>query len=123
MAYGDSIVVGDFFYMEDENGKMVRGGVQPSSGGGGAYTDIEVNVSNKAIMGGEFTITTTGLTIGNYYEVIQVSGPYTDKGTLADECLDMVKCIGVAESSTDLKVYWSSLQSPIIGNIKFKYKT
>ena len=121
MAYGDSVIVGDFFYMEDENGKMIKGGIQPSDPA--TFTTIEVNVSDKAIMGGEFTITTTGLTIGNYYEVIQVSGPYTDKGTLADECLDMVKCIGVAESTTSLKVYWNSLSSPIIGNIKFKYKT
>lgn len=120
MAYGDSVIVGDFFYMEDEQGKMIKGGLQPSDPA--TFLTIEVNVSNIAVSSGEFSITTAGgLTIGETYEVKQIAGPYTGKGTLADECLDMVTCIAVATTTTILTVYWSS-KSPIIGNIKFKYK-
>jgi len=119
MAYGDSVIVGDFFYMENEQGKMVRGGLQPSDPA--TSTTIEVNLSNVAQTSGEFIVTTTGLTIGANIDFKQIAGPYTGKGDLEDECLDMLECRAVAISTTEIKVFWSST-APIIGNIKFTYK-
>lgn len=81
----------------------------------------EVNIGTKPRSSGTFNITTSGLTSGRPVLVVQASGPYTGKGTLADEAeMDSITVRAKATSTTNIQCYWSSM-TYITGNIKFDY--
>ena len=57
----------------------------PGGGGGGTATVVETDVGSKPVFAGKFTITDAGITSSSKILVFQHHGPYTGKGTRADE--------------------------------------
>lgn len=81
----------------------------------------EVSVSTKPRKSGKFTISGTGMTVGKQVIILQATGPYTGKGTLADESeMDGLIVKGYVRSDTEIQCYWTS-DTYVIGNFKFNY--
>jgi hypothetical protein len=102
----------------DERGQYVT--VPVGGGGSVSFTTVEVNlgISKKS---GNFTITSSGLVVGKQVMIFQATGPYTGKGTLADESeMDFIGVNGIVTSSTTIKCFWNSRTS-VRGNFKFNY--
>lgn len=82
---------------------------------------IEVNLGSRARRSGRFTITGSGFTPGGPVIVQKAGGPYTGKGSRADEAeMDSITASATIVSATAIDVYWQS-QGPVKGNIKFNY--
>jgi hypothetical protein len=93
----------------------------PASSGLFTLTTVEVNLGSTPVRSGKFSITTTGLTSGKPVLIQQASGPYTGKGTKADEALmDMIIVTAKTTSTTNIDCYWTS-QHLVKGNFKFDY--
>lgn len=87
----------------------------------GLMNVVEVDLGSTPRRSGSFQITTTGLTAGQHVIIEQINGPYTAKGTLADEAeMDRVSVTGQATSSTVIQCYWTS-PTVVKGNFKFAY--
>ena len=102
-------------------GSSITGPTGPG-GGSTSYTTVEVDLGSTPVTEGVFSITTTGLTADKQVLIYQANGPYTGKGTLADEALMDQILIKVAytTSTTNIDVYWYSLTA-VKGNFKFNY--
>jgi hypothetical protein len=61
------------------------------------------------------------MTIGKPVLIQQAVGPYTGKGTLADEAEDQVSVTASVVSAVSIQAYWQAVASPIVGNVKFNY--
>jgi len=82
-----------------------------------AATTVEVNLGATAKWAGKFTITDAGITAGSKVLVWQAPGPYTGKGTRADEAeMDKVHIIAVEPASGSAVVKWRSVEgySPVV---------
>lgn len=91
-----------------------------SAGSNSAVQTIEVNLGGQR-KAGSFTISSSGLTAGRQVLISQATGPYTNKGTLADEAeKDLLTACGYVVNSTTIKVYWKSA-TWVHGNFKFNY--
>jgi hypothetical protein len=87
-----------------------------------SLSTIEKNLGAKATYSGSFDITgLAGLTPGAPVLIQQSAGPYTGKGTLADESEDMITANAYVLDSATIRVYWQAVKSPVMGNIKFNY--
>ena len=81
----------------------------------------EINIGTIPKRSGKFNITSSGLTIGKMVNVYQAVGPYTSKGTLADETeMDILTITGKVTSATNIVCYWNSATF-VKGNYKFNY--
>lgn len=58
--------------------------------GGGGWTEVEVNLGSTPSWRGQFTITDAAISASSKVIVVQAPGPYTGKGTRADEA-DMIR--------------------------------
>lgn len=84
-------------------------------------TTVEVNLSTTGRRSGKFTIAGSGLAIGTNIVITQAAGPYTGKGTLADEAeMDTVSVRGVVTDASTITCYWTS-RTRVRGNFKFTY--
>lgn len=80
---------------------------------------IEVNLGSLPRRSGRFTITGITLTIGKPVLIQQANGPYTNKGTRADEAeMDHVIVSGKVISATVIECFW---KSPTWVKGKFKF--
>ena len=98
-------------------------GTNGTNGADGLATliTIEKNLGSVARKSGRFTITGSGLITGKPVLVTQASGPYTGKGTRADEAeADTVNVKAKVISSTVIECFWSS-NTFVKGNFKFDY--
>lgn len=77
-------------------GATIVSGVPAGGGGGFAASEVEVDVGSVPVFQGKFTITDAGITVGAKVLVWQAPGPYTGKGTRADEA-EMDRIIAYAE--------------------------
>lgn len=87
--------------------------VTVSGGGGGGFsvTQIERDLGSTAAWRGVFTITDASISAASRLSVWQAPGPYTGKGTRADECeMDWIQCHAVPASGT-ATVHWRAVQS------------
>jgi hypothetical protein len=84
-------------------------------------TTVEVDLGSMA-KSGRFDITgLSGLTPGAQIVMQQAAGPYTGKGTLADESqMDAITVTAYAFSATVIRAYWTS-RTWVHGNFKFNY--
>jgi hypothetical protein len=92
-------------------------------GGGGnpTFQTVEVSLGTSARRSGKFTIAGTGMTVGKPVLITKAVGPYTGKGTRADEAeMDLIVATASVTSSTEITAYWQSL-GPVRGNFKFNY--
>lgn len=87
---------------------------------GVAVRTTEKNLGSTPRRGDSFTFTDALLTGTENLVITQGPGPYTNKGTLADECeMDsIVLCAKAAPGSAT--AYWNS-QTFVAGNFKFTY--
>jgi len=93
----------------------------PGSAGGLTLTTVEQDLGSVARTSGNFSIAGAGLTPGDPVLIQKAAGPYTGKGTLADETeMDIVQPTAIVESATVIRVYWTSA-TPVKGNFKFDY--
>lgn len=84
---------------------------------------LEVDLGSVSRNSGSFNITgQSGLTPGNPAEVFQLPGPYTGKGTLADEAeMDHVSVAASCLSGSVIQCFWNATGA-IVGNFKFAYR-
>lgn len=86
-----------------------------------SFSLIEINLGAVPRRNGRFTIAGSGMTTGKPVQVFQAPGPYTNKGTRADEAeMDAVIVAASVTSSTIITAFWSCARR-IDGNIKFNY--
>lgn len=85
-------------------------------------TTVEKSLGNVPRTSGKFTITgLSGLTTNKPVSITQAVGPYTGKGTLADEAeMDGVTVSASVTSATTITAYWNSARR-VKGNFKFNY--
>lgn len=114
--------------MADFLNTLKRQGTDVSTGGGGggalSLTVVEIGVGSVPRYSGTFTIAGSGMTVGRPVVVQQHPGPYTGKGTLADEAeMDHIDVTALVETSTVIRAYWhvASQNGPVVGNVKFAY--
>lgn len=97
---------------------------EPAGGPGGSPTwaTVEKDLGTVPLMSGSFTITgLSGQTIGKPVIISQAVGPYTSKGTRADEAeMDGIVAKGVITASSAATCYWNS-STFVKGNVKFDY--
>ncbi len=85
----------------------------PAAGGGASATTVEVDLGLTPRTSGRFTITDATISATSKVLVWQAPGPYTGKGTLADEAaMQPVSVIAVAPASGSCVVHWET--PPII---------
>lgn len=106
-------------------GKFLRDDMtwQTPAGAGGSFTltQIEVNLGSRPKTSGKFSITGAGLTVGANVLIVQANGPYTGKGTRADESeMDGLIVKGKVTSTTNIDCYWNS-PTKVWKNFKFNY--
>ncbi len=104
--------------------KFLRGDQTWATPAGGSFdlTEVEVNLGSTLQTSGNFVISgLSGLNTGDPVLVRQAVGPYTGKGTLADEFeMDVVNVAGKVASASTIQCYWST-DSFVSGNFKFLY--
>jgi hypothetical protein len=80
-----------------------------------------VNLGSTPRRSGRFTIAGSGLTPGTPAVINKAVGPYTGKGTRADEAeMDGISVTASVTSATQITAYWQST-TPVRGNVKFNY--
>lgn len=105
---------------------MVPGlkGKDGAAGGGGfAMLTAEVNLraAPACARGGKFTIAGAGMVVGKPVYIQQAAGPYTNKGTRADEAeMDSIDCTAYVKTAVLIEAFWSS-RTRVRGNFKFNY--
>lgn len=88
---------------------------------GADITTVEVNLCSVFKKSGSFIIPGIGLEIGKAVFINQASGPYTGKGTMADEAeMDGLIVKGKVISATEIECFWNSATF-VIGNFKFDF--
>lgn len=98
----------------------------PTGGSGGppALTTVEVNLGSTPRRSGRFTISGSGWTANKPVVIRQANGPYTGKGTRADEAeMDQVSVTGRVLNATTIQCYWQAVGQGgrLRGNVKFDY--
>lgn len=107
-------------YMTNSAGTRAAVGGGGGGGGGLTFTTIEADLGT-AKTGGKFTIAGVGMTTGKPVLIQQAVGPYTGKGTRADEAeMDQVSVSASVTSATVITAYWASPRR-VTGNFKFNY--
>lgn len=101
------------FYFDDgpqgDDGFPIPGPQGLSSASGLIVTSIEVNLGATALWSGKFTITDGLISATSTLLVWQAPGPYTGKGTLADEAqIQPVSIIAVNPLLGSATVYWET---------------
>lgn len=97
-------------------------GVISATGGGLTLGAVEVNLGASAKHSGKFTIAGSGLTVGKPVLIAQAVGPYTGKGTRADEAeMDQVSVSAAVTDAATITAYWASPRR-VKGNFKFNYQ-
>lgn len=88
----------------------------------GSWTAYEANLGSAPLREGTFTITDAGVTASSKVLVNQAIGPYTGKGTLADEAvMDQLLCVAEPAAGT-ATVYFRVMDGGRVkGNVKFFY--
>jgi len=86
------------------------------------WTLIDVTLCSVARVSGSFEITgLAGLTIGKPVTLIQLPGPYVNKGTLADEAeFGMITVSGYVSAADQISAVWNS-HNAITGSVKLAY--
>ena len=84
-------------------------GTTLSASGGASATTVEVNLGATPVFRGRFTITDAAITATSKIMCWQAPGPYTGKGTLADEAeMQPVQVIAVAPGAGSAVVTWQT---------------
>lgn len=120
-ANGWATVDADGWRIYDENGALKTSGdpgptgptgpqgPQGPDGADGVATTIEVDLGSVWKTSGKFTLTDAGISPGSQIRMWQAPGPYTGKGTLADEAvLAPIDVIVVVPATGTAVVHWQA---------------
>jgi hypothetical protein len=102
---------------------FLRGdGQWAAAGGSSSFTVVEKDLGTNPRRSGKFTITgLAGLTTNKPVNIFQAVGPYTNKGTLADEAeMDGLVVKAIVTAADTITAYWNSVTA-VRGNFKFNY--
>lgn len=104
------------------NGTSTYWAAGGGGGGGVTFIPVEINVGSTPKYSGKFSLTgLSGLTIGKPVLMQQAVGPYTNKGTLADEAeMDQLSISASVTAANTIVAYWASARR-VRGNFKFNY--
>jgi hypothetical protein len=103
---GNGTVAGSNIVYHKEAGAWVA--LTGGGGGGASGTTVEVNLGTPKFTG-KFTITDASISATSKVQCWQAPGPYTGKGTLADEAMmQPVQVIAVAPATGSAVVYWQT---------------
>jgi len=103
------------------NGNSLLGSGNIVVGGAVLYTEVEKSIGSVPKLAGKFTIAGSGLTVGKPVIISQAVGPYTGKGTRADEAEMDGLIVKAAVTAVDtITAYWNSATF-VKGNFKFNY--
>lgn len=84
-------------------------------------TTVEKDLGSVPVSAGTFTIAGT-FTAAKPVLISKAAGPYTGKGTREDEAeMDPITCTGYTVDVATIRVYWQSMDGPVVGNHKFNY--
>lgn len=90
-------------------GPMGPAGPAGAAGSGAAATVVEVNLGATPVTQGSFTITDAAISASSKVLIWQAPGPYTGKGTRADEAeMDEFPKMTVVPAAGSASVRWSS---------------
>jgi len=102
---GNGTVAGSNIVYHKEAGAWVA---LTGGGGGASGTTVEVDLGTPKFTG-KFTITDAAISATSKVQCWQAPGPYTGKGTLADEAMiQPVQVIAVAPATGSAVVYWQT---------------
>lgn len=91
------------------DGAGTKGFFNLPSGGSAAATTVEVNLGSTASFRGTFTITDAAIDASKKVLAWQAPGPYTGKGTRADEAeMQPVQVVTVVPGAGSALVYWQT---------------
>jgi hypothetical protein len=105
-------------------------GPQGAAGPAGSVTTVEVNMGSTPVDQGRFTIVNGAITAASRLLVWKAPGPYTGRGTRADEStMDALTVVSVLPATGNAVVYWQSVEGTssvgrlgkVKGNIKWAY--
>jgi hypothetical protein len=101
------------FVQDGDDGMMgvpgATGATGAPGGGGGSATTVEKDLGSVAVSSGKFTITDAAITGTSKVLCWQAPGPYTGKGTRADEAqVAPVKVSAVEPAAGSCTVYWDA---------------
>jgi len=103
---GNGTVAGSNIVYHKEAGAWVA--LTGGGGGGASGTTVEVDLGTPKFTG-KFTITDAAISATSKVQCWQAPGPYTGKGTLADEAMmQPVQIIAVAPATGSAVVYWQT---------------
>jgi len=103
---GNGTVAGSNIVYHKEAGAWVA--LTGGGGGGASGTTVEVDLGTPKFTG-KFTITDAAISATSKVQCWQAPGPYTGKGTLADEAMmQPVQIIAVAPAAGSAVVYWQT---------------
>ena len=110
----------DVFY----GGAVYSSGVRiPRSDTAISINSVQQNLGTVPKSNGNFTIPGTGFTPGKQVWVSQGLGPYTGKGSIADEIeMDQIMASGYVTNSTTIQVNWGSGLNLVMGYYQFNYQ-
>lgn len=110
-------------YVRTVNGNGPDGSGNVNVAGGSlSLTEVEVNLGSTPRRNGNFQITgLSGLVAGHHVLIHQALGPYTNKGTRADEFeMDAINVAGKVTNATTIQCHWKA-DGRVKGNFKFAY--
>jgi hypothetical protein len=92
-------------------GDTISSTLAPGGGGGGGATatTFEQNLGATAACSGKFTLTDAAIAATSKVLCWQAPGPYTGKGTLADEAaMQPVKVVAVVPATGSAVIHWET---------------
>lgn len=113
---GSAKLTGDVTLSQGANVTLTQTGqdiaiASSGGGGGGTATTVEVDLGSTPVWQGKFTITDAAITGTSKVLCWQAPGPYTGKGTRADEAeMDPLEIIAVEPASGSAVAKWRHAQ-------------
>jgi len=113
---GGNVVTTSMFVVDAEMEEPLlvpgpKGDTGATGGGGGgsaSFSQVETNVGSTPIFRGKFTLINASITAASKIFITQAPGPYTGKGTRADEAeMDPITAIAIAGTGT-ATVIWQT---------------
>lgn len=94
---------------DDVAGEEVDVTIAAAPGGSATATTVEVDLGSTATFTGKFTITDASITAASKVLVWQAPGPYTGKGTRADEAeMQPIQIVSVTPGAGQASVRWQT---------------
>jgi hypothetical protein len=104
---GNGTIAGSTIVYHKEAGVWVA--LTGGGGGGASATTVELNLGSTPVWRGKFTITDAAISATSKVQCWQAPGPYTGKGTRADEAeMQPIQVIAVAPATGSAVVYWQT---------------